>query len=383
MRQHNAENERIKREYLIYLKAAKGLSEASLDTVAKALHRFEVSTKFRSFRKFHVEQAVALRRRLSETDTSETGKPFSKATVLQTLNALRAFILWLAGQPGYRSRISYSDADYFRLSEKDTRIAKATRERAVPTLEQIRGVLAVLPHATEIERRNRALIAFTLMTGMRDGALASLKLKHVDLAAAKVVQDAREVNTKFSKTFTTWFFPVGDDIRAIVEEWVAFLRDQKLWGGDDPLFPATGVVNGAGLKFEVSGLTRRHWSNAGPIRAIFRNAFTLAGLTYFSPHSLRKTLAQLGERVCRTPEELKAWSQNLGHEDVMTTLRSYGEVSSPRQAEIIRDLHQASEPDMDAAAALKTLETIFRRTTSGFAPQNSNAQKWPANGSPD
>jgi hypothetical protein len=26
--------------------------------------------------------------------------------------------------------------------------------------------------------------------------------------------------------------------------------------------------------------------------------------------------------MCRTPEELKAWSQNLGHEDVMTTFRS-------------------------------------------------------------
>src|SRR6202040_1644170 len=138
MRQYNAENERVKREYLIYLKAAKGLSEASLDTVVKAIHRFEVSTKFRSFRKFHVAQAVAFRRH-SETDSSETGKPLSKATVLQTLNALRAFFLWLAGQPGYRSRISYSDADYFRLSEKDTRIAKAERERPVPTLEQIRG----------------------------------------------------------------------------------------------------------------------------------------------------------------------------------------------------------------------------------------------------
>src|SRR5580692_3980710 len=133
MRQHNAENERVKREYLTYLKAAKGLSEASLDTVVKAIHRFEVSTKFRSLRKFHIEQAVAFRRQLSETDSSETGKPLSKATVLQTLNALRAFFLWLAGQPGYRSRISYSDPDYFRLSEKDTRIAKAGRERPVLT----------------------------------------------------------------------------------------------------------------------------------------------------------------------------------------------------------------------------------------------------------
>ena len=43
-----------------------------------------------------------------------------------------------------------------------------------------------------------------------------MKLKHVDLAAGAVYQDAREVKTKFSKSFTTFFFPVGDDIRQIV-----------------------------------------------------------------------------------------------------------------------------------------------------------------------
>jgi hypothetical protein len=80
--------------------------------------------------------------------------------------------------------------------------------------------------------------------------------------------------------------------------------------------------------------------------------------------------------MCRTPEELKAWSQNLGHEDALTTLRSYGEVPSSRQAEIIRDLHQASEPDMDAAAALKALESIVRWKTDGFAgAQNLGARK--------
>jgi hypothetical protein len=60
----------------------------------------------------------------------------------------------------------------------------------------------------------------------------------------------------------------------------------------------------------------------------------------------------------------------------MTTLRSYGEVPFPRQAEIIRNLHQASELDMDAAAALEALETIVRRTTSWFAAaQNLAARK--------
>jgi hypothetical protein len=45
----------------------------------------------------------------------------------------------------------------------------------VPTLEQIRHVIRTLPATTEIERRDRALIAFTILTGARDGAIASLK----------------------------------------------------------------------------------------------------------------------------------------------------------------------------------------------------------------
>ena len=63
--------------------------------------------------------------------------------------------------------------------------------------------------------RNRAVVAFTLLTGARDGAIASLKRKHVDVVDGKVVQDAREVRTKFSKTFTTWFFPVGRNRRML------------------------------------------------------------------------------------------------------------------------------------------------------------------------
>lgn len=51
-----------------------------------------------------------------------------------------------------------------------------------------------------------------------DSAIASMKLKHINLAAGCVEQDAREVQTKFSKTFTTYFFLVGDEIRQIMAE---------------------------------------------------------------------------------------------------------------------------------------------------------------------
>jgi hypothetical protein len=38
------------------------------------------------------------------------------------------------------------------------------------------------------------------------------------------------------------------------------------------------------------------------------------------------------------PRDLKAWSQNLGHESVLTTLGSYGELSPREQAETMRRL---------------------------------------------
>lgn len=364
MKTHNPENERIKRAYFTYLAEAQGFSEPTLDGVAKAMNRFESYTKFRDFKTFHIEQAKGFKVSLAEQMSLRTGDRLSKATLYATLNALKRFFTWLAGQPGYKSRISYSDAEYFNLSAKETKVAKARREERVPTLEQIRHVIRMMPTGTEIERRDRALVAFTILTGARDRATASLKLKHIDIDQGRVDQDARQVNTKFSKTFTTWFFPVGDEILRTVVDWFNYLREERLWGLDDPLFPATRIVVGISRHFEASGLDRKHWSSAGPIRKIFKNAFEGAGLSYFNPHSFRKTLAQLGEKLCRTPEQFKAWSQNLGHEKVLTTFSSYGEVGAARQREIIRELAEPTDTDPQFEEILRQLARATKRTAA-------------------
>lgn len=359
MTKHSPENERIKRKYFAYLKEAKRHGEPTVDAAAKALNRFEVYTKHRDFKAFHFEQAIAFKRHLAEQTGQQSGEKLSKATLYATLTQLKRFFQWLAWQPGYKSRFQYSDAEYFNLSDKDTRVATAQREQKAPTLEQIKHVIATMPTVTDIERRNRALMAFTLLTGARDSAIASMKLKHVDLIANRVNQDAREVKTKFSKTFNTFFFPVGDEVRGIVAEWVTYLRDEKLWGNDDPLFPATRIALGASCQFEVAGLAQDHWSTASPIRTIFRDAFVSAGLPYFNPHSFRSTLVQLGQDVCKTPEQFKAWSQNLGHEKVLTTFLSYGEVACQRQGEIIRGLatpQPAAQSDADEIA-----DAVFKK----------------------
>jgi integrase/recombinase XerD len=312
MTTYNAENERVKRRYFTFQREAKQRSEASIDAIAKALNRFEVYTRFKSFRAFKIEQAVAFKNHLARQVNARTNEPLSKATAYSTLASLKTFFQWLSREPGFKIRLNYSDADYFSLSLKYTAIAKAANEERIPMLDQIRHVIEAMPSGTAIEKRNRALIAFILLTGARDNAVASMRLKHVDLAEGRILQDARQVRTKFSKTFTTYFFPVGEDVLAIFSDWAAFLQKERLWGLDDPLFPATRVAVGPSGHFEPASLDRKCWANATPIRTIFRAAFEGAGLPYFNPRSFRKTLALFGQEVCQTPENSRLGRKTLG-----------------------------------------------------------------------
>lgn len=336
MTKHSAANERIKRDYFAYLKEAKGRDDATIDGVAKALARFEESTKARDFKRFNREQAVAFKAALAMAINARTGERISKATMLSTLRELRAFFFWLAREPGFKSHLAYADADYFNLSDKDIAVARARREKRVPTLAQVHHVLSAMPAETILERRDRALIAFAALTGARVAALGSFRLGHVDLAGGSVEHDARTVRSKFAKTFTTWFMPVGGDALAIFTGWIDALERDHHWGHDDPLFPATQTALDANGGFTAVGILRSGWRTTQPINAIFRSAFETAGLPYFNPHSFRDMLVRHAMTLDLSAEEMKAWSQNIGHADVLTTFTSYGQVPAHRQGELIR-----------------------------------------------
>jgi hypothetical protein len=72
-----------------------------------------------------------------------------------------------------------------------------------------------------------------------------------------------------------------------------------------------------------------------PIRAVFKDAFTCAGLSYFNPHSFCNTLTQLGVKECKTFERQKAWGQKLGRENVVT-INSHGALTRGPREEIMR-----------------------------------------------
>jgi len=92
----------------------------------------------------------------------------------------------------------------------------------------------------------------------------------------------------------------------------------------------------------------------------------MSGMPYFNPHSIRKTLVSLGESLCKTAEQFKAWSQNLGHEGVLTTFYSYGSVAIGRQGEIMQDLAKPqNKGEFEAVEIAKAVVLQLLSSTRG------------------
>jgi hypothetical protein len=94
-----------------------------------------------------------------------------------------------------------------------------------------------------VERRNRAMVALSALTAARANALASMRLKHIDLEAGRIIQDARQVRTKFSKSFPTYFVPIGGNALAIVEDWVNYLNASGYGVPTIRCFPRRGSIS--------------------------------------------------------------------------------------------------------------------------------------------
>lgn len=331
-------NERLKRRFLDYRKYARQLSDKTLDRELAALERFDVWNGRKDFEKFHIEWAMGYRYQLEQAKGAN-GKPLSKSTARAIMATLREFIVWLSQQDGFRSRIRTSDADYFSLSRRDEAEARAASRRPAPTIKQAQRAFEIMPSTTPREMRDKAVFALLCLTGIRVGALVSLRVRHVDLIEKSVAQNPREVATKFGKHIDTFFAKGFPEAEAALRAWVTYLEDEALYGSDDPLFPATAIAPNSNTGFTVEGFERRPWKSTEPVRKIVNTAFQAAKLDSFGPHAFRHMLARHAAKHCTSVAEIVATAQNLGHSDVLTTLRSYGQISRERQRALITGEH--------------------------------------------
>jgi integrase len=339
-------NERVKRHYFRWMQGAKGFSDKSIDSMEKALWKYEEATNESDYALFSDKKADEFKKYLQTQSNKRTGESLSLTSQYHHLRHVKNFFIWLSGQPGYKSKVSANDAQYLSLSQKDRRLATTSKEPKYPTLDQIR-TLCEFPINDEIDMRDQALIAFTALTGMRDSAIVTTSLQCFDIQNLQVDQSPKlGVKTKFSKQIQTTIFQIDDKLVDIVVSWYKHLVSEKKYSLTDPLFPATelGQVSAQHIAFEVKGVSKHFWSNTGPMRKIFQERSKQTGMPYFSPHKFRHFLINEVQKHISSIEQLKALSQNMGHENMGTTFHGYGAISSGRVSEIVNTIDFSGKP---------------------------------------
>lgn len=359
MPEFNPVNEKLKKQYEGALLHGKCLQERTVMAVWKSICLFENFTGREPLNKITTEQAKGFKQWLNK-QTTEKGESWSITTIRSHLKNVREFILWLRLHPSYGRTVNAQVAEYLHLSNNQERAARASKPREVPTVKQMQRAIHAMPTSTIIERRNRAVVAFMVITAVRDGAVIGLRLGDVNIEKKTVWQDPKHIGTKFGKGISTTFVPIDPIFENIVEEWIAELIKEHGFKGRDPLFPSTLVEqNSQNLTFEVQGISREHWKNAAPIRQIFKDAFTRAGLPYFHPHTCRHMLINWGMENMNQ-EEFKALSQSLGHEHAMTSYNAYGCIQPERQTKLIRN-SKVKNISLSGFSIKELLEEITQR----------------------
>jgi integrase len=348
----NSKNEKMKRLFEKYCKYSRGDSEKSIKLYFKAIYAYEEFTNFECFSKFNDDKAIEFRESLVNSDNKR-----ALSTVYDYLRYLKVFFIWLSNQQGYKKPINKEHIDCLRLSREQTAMALAPQRERYPTLEIVQKVVHGMPVNTELDLRDRALISFTLLSGMRDNAIITLPIKCFDIDNLEVYHDAKNgVKTKYSDTYQTYLYTFDNKMLDYVINWYNYLVKEKLYPLNAPLFPRNKVEQAENSKsFICNTFEPEFWKTTTPITEIFKQRFEQAGMEYYSPHTFRHLANHLTKKACCSIEEFQAVSQNFGHKNMGTTFSNYGRLPAYQVRDVISGLDFSGKKKKINKSELKKL----------------------------
>lgn len=360
------ENERVLYAFQVY---SRNFSSKTGDARLAAIRDFEAFNDFKRFALVTTQQADRYRNHL--VASGENCKSLS--TIRHRATHLRIFFDWLVKQDGYR-RMNETIGDH--LLPSSDKMAKAIRPkpRAFPTEAEVRLMISRMPSATLRQRRDRAIVCCSFLYGTRANATASLRLRHVDPGKRMLYQDATEVRVKRSKSQTTVAFPISDPAEMYFREWLEELY-QAGCTSQDALFPPDNTLVSRHFLANRSRGPIEPWKSDSPIRRAFKRACHHAGIPYFNPHSARHFLQSIRDHYCRTPEQRKAWSYNLGHESEQISEVSYAKMTDQRRNDVFGGiLPGETETEADKDLLLSYYEHCLAPGTPEFEPAEKLAE---------
>lgn len=245
--------------------------------------------------------------------------------------------------------------NYCALPKQFNAPVLSERERYIPDLAEAVIMIESLPVKTMKERRDRAMVAVAFLGALRADTVTSLRVKHIERSNMTIVQDAKTARTKNGKSLRIKFFPLPEVFAKAVCDW----KEEMLGLGftpEDALFP--DEKHFVGWRHKEKRARVGAMSSTHAIAQAFRVASKPLEAKV-SPHAAKHCIGTLSLEVCKTPEELKAWSMNMGHENEEVTVRYYKHLPTERVGEIFESFDLASESDCSEGEDEKDLMLLY------------------------
>jgi len=310
---------------LNYLKEAKGRKSNTVYRKISIIVDFEDFIDKCDFEIFN--EKIAMQYKSYLNDSKWKGEPISKKTALNKLTTIKDFYIWLKKQKGYKSKINESDIEYLNLDLGTMHSIRTTQAlQQIPDIVHVGKLIDSIEIENDVDKRDKALIAFMLLSGMRIGSIISIKLKDFDknkLTITINTMDGR--NSKFGKANIVRLLVFDSAILEPIIEWFNYLVGDRGFNLNDPLFPMTDVKNiPDGNVLQANNVKPEFWKRAGAINKILKDRAANANLQYYRPHLFRGLHTSLALSMAKDGKEILAISRNLGHNSVNTTISFYG-----------------------------------------------------------
>lgn len=340
------QNDRILHEWLQF---AGRWNEKTISAKLAAIRQFEIFCDGNLFSQVSKNDAARYREHLKFSAEASDADQLSVSTVRHQASHLKSFFEWLIGQKGFR-KLDRALPEYFELPKKFDAAALPSNDIPCPTLDEATQMIEGMPVETMKERRDRAMVAIAFLGALRADTITSLHVSHFDFSNRLIIQDSKHSRTKNGKSLRIRFFPLPLIFSGIVLEWKDELVDQG-FDEQDALFPDDRIL--VGKRRTSSSAAILPMSSTHSVTIAFKIASGLIGKR-FSPHSAKHCIGRLSLKVCKSPEELKAWSMNMGHENEEITLKYYKRIPDSRIIEIFEDF------DLDITENVDDKELMLR-----------------------
>ena len=349
----NVKNEEIKDTYLLYLtKSAKDkLKTSTAESKIGSVRQFETFTKYADFKAFDEEQGISFYDYLDN-------QSIEVSTKIKHLNNVRDFFYWyLTSTKHKKSQIEALNT--LEPKDKDVRLNNRRELVEYPSNEEISKIFS-MPDDSIFAKRDLALISFQILSAARVSAIATLSIGNIDLDKKIVFQDPLEgVETKRDKYIITRFMEFDNKYLNYLIEWVNILKIDYFFTDNDPLFPKINeYAGGIQVKKEFFG-------DATKYNALYTKICKKVGIKVYHPHCFRHYSIAEALKHIRTGEQLKALSQNVGHEEVITILEQYGNMTPNEYAKVIEQMFaNKGSADLANFTDEELLEELRKRTLS-------------------